>query len=217
MSNYKNDKRAEEELGKFMDRYLYKLMCGIGNITGFDRIEVKDLQKLGIDVTVHTKMKDFYFDEKSTLQYINRNIPTFAFELCYSGNTGWFLKDGLMTDIYCLIWPNAITDDLSKIQCYDFTSAEVMLVHKERLQKYIFNIISKQSLLNSAFDAAAGTLSWDMDEKGRYHMPGNPSLYLVATKHLSEKPVNLAIKRNILRNFCTREFTVTKDTVRFKK
>lgn len=216
-SNWINDKRAEEELGKFMDAYLYSKVCGVGNIRGFNRIDSRELQKLGIDVTIHTSTKDFQFDEKATLQYINKNIPTFAFELCYSGNIGWFLKDDLLTDIYCLIWPNAGTTDLHKITFSDFNKCQVMLISKKRLKEYVNKFISDIDLFNAAFAAADDNLDWSRDDKGRWHVPKNRRLYITATHHLAEKPVNLVINKDILSDICCRDMIVSKNGIEIKK
>lgn len=215
-SNWSNDSRAESQLGIFMDNYLYSRVAGKCNITSYERVSNKVLQKSGVDIILHTNKKDFYLDEKSCLQYINRGIPTFAFELCYSGKVGWFLKDGLLTDIYCLIWPNAGVTDLSKINSEDFNKLDIMLVPKKNLKEYINSYISDSELLKAAFQAAEGALDWPSDEKGRLYMPSNNRLYLMATKHLYEKPVNLIIRKDILREVCSREMTVTKEAIQYK-
>ena len=215
-SNWNNDSRAESQLGMFMDNYLYSRVAGKCNITSYERVSDKTLQKSGVDIILHTNKKDFYIDEKACLQYINRDIPTFAFELCYSGKVGWFLKDDLITDIYCLIWPHACVTDLSKINSEDFNKLDVMLVPKKNLKEYINSYISDHELLKAAFQATDGTLDWTSDEKGRLYMPSNNRLYLMSTKHLYEKPVNLIVRKDILREVCSREMVVTKEDTLYK-
>lgn len=210
-SNFKNDKRAEKALGEFLDTYMYGRALGSPGIKGYERVNDIYRQKQGIDVIIHTNKKDFNFDEKSTLQYINRNLPTFAFELYYSGGTGWFLKD-LATDVYCLVWPNACTTDLSKITADDFDNVDVMFVPKANVKAYVNKFISDKDLYDAAVQASEDTLMWRRDDKGRYRMAGC-RLYLTATKHLYEKPVNLIIYKDILQSLCCREMKVSKEGI----
>lgn len=79
-SKYDEDKRKEELFAKWLDKYYYSTK--IPPSKKITRIYDEKLQKVGIDVIVESGRGNiFYIDEKATLHYINKNIPTFAFEI----------------------------------------------------------------------------------------------------------------------------------------
>ncbi|MGS0525781.1 hypothetical protein ACU8V7_11875 [Zobellia nedashkovskayae] len=80
-SNFKSDLEREQELCILLDRY-YKQY--LKHYT-FERVSDMPKQLAGIDlIFIHkTNGKKFYIDEKAQLDYINENLPTFAFELSY--------------------------------------------------------------------------------------------------------------------------------------
>ena len=110
-SKFYEDKRKEELFGVWLDSHFYKYMLGkYKNITRNTDVA---LQKRGVDVIIETYSgKLIYIDEKATLQYINKNISTFAFEIrnTTSGAQGWLYNLNYITDYYLLAWPNA-TDE----------------------------------------------------------------------------------------------------------
>ena len=75
------DMNAESELAEFLDENLYSQLLGEGKFLSIERMAEKKQQLQGIDVTAKTQNSVFYIDEKAQLYYINKNIPTFAFEL----------------------------------------------------------------------------------------------------------------------------------------
>jgi len=208
-SKFKSDKHAEEELAKFLDKYMYERAADSGGIEGYSRIEEKELQKAGADVAIHINGKDIYIDEKATLQYINKNIPTFAFELCYGDNIGWFLKDNLITDLYCLVWPNAVVTNLSLIKSEDFTDLSVMMIDKKKLKKYVEKFISEKDLKNIVKVAHEGLL--ETDSKGKLYIEPSHSMYIMETRHLVEHPINLVIRKSELAKICNSELFVSKN------
>ena len=149
-SKFKSDKRGEEALASFLDTCLYSRMVEDKIILDFKRTEDKQTQLSGVDLILTTGTRDVKVDEKSTLQYINKDIPTFAMEIYYRGNTGWFLKDGLQTDAYLLVWPRAATTDLGAIAAEDFTLCDCMLIYKQVLRKYVNKFLSDEELLSAA-------------------------------------------------------------------
>ncbi len=87
-SKFKSDKRGEEALASFLDTCLYSKMVEDKIIQDFKRTEDKQTQLSGVDLILTTGTRDVKVDEKSALQYINKDIPTFAMEIYYRGNTG---------------------------------------------------------------------------------------------------------------------------------
>lgn len=214
-SKFRSDKHGEEALASFLDTCLYSKMVENGNICRFRRIEDRQAQLSGIDLILTTAKRDVRVDEKSTLQYINKDIPTFAMEIYYRGNTGWFMNDDLETDAYLLVWPQATVTDLSAIALEDFTQCGCMLIYKQVLRKYVRGFLSDDHLMQAAKALDRGDLDWEHDQWNRYHVPGNPELYLTISRQLYERPVNLVIKKHILKQLCRFEVIVEKDNIRF--
>ena len=214
-SKFKSDKRGEEALASFLDTYLYSRMVEDKIILDFKRTEDKQTQLSGVDLILTTGTRDVKVDEKSTLQYINKDIPTFAMEIYYRGNTGWFLKDGLQTDAYLLVWPRAATTDLGAIAAEDFTLCDCMLIYKQVLRKYVNKFLSDEELLSAARALDRGEPDWKPGYKDRCYVPSNPELYLTISGQLYERPVNLVIKKSILKQLCRFEVLVEKDRIRF--
>ncbi len=214
-SKFRSDKHGEEALASFLDTYLYSQMTEDDIVVDFRRMEDKQTQLSGIDLVLTTGKRDVSVDEKSALQYINKDIPTFAMEIYYRGNTGWFMNDGLQTDAYLFVWPRAAVTDLSAIAPEDFTRCDCMLVYKQVLRKYVRSFLPDEDLMRAARALDREELDWKPDKWNRYPVPDNPDLYLTISRQLHERPVNLVIKKRILKRLCRFEAIVEKDNIRF--
>lgn len=105
-SRFLEDMNAEKEVSKFLDEYLYK------NRYSFQRCYDKDNQRRGIDVKINNG-DILLVDEKAATYYINQDwLQTFVLEISFLGQDGkerdgWFVKDGLDTTHYLLVWITA--------------------------------------------------------------------------------------------------------------
>ena len=117
-SNFDNDLKAEQKLARFLDKNHYTRE--VFNNYDIERVTDLDQQHKGIDLIIRNKegtMK-FLIDEKAQLNYINKKLPTFAFELSYlkNGNyrKGWLFDKSKLTDKYFLI--TSIKEESNEIQ-----------------------------------------------------------------------------------------------------
>ena len=105
MSRREQDTNAEREVSKFLDKYFYN-----EHVDNFIRFDDINHQFRGIDVKFSiNELKDTIVDEKAQIDYVNKHLPTFAFEIDFidAGNNyrkGWFLDDSKQTQFYLLIW-----------------------------------------------------------------------------------------------------------------
>jgi len=78
VSDLNNEKRLAVLLNKYYKKYLKKYY--------FKRVSTGIEQRKGVDVKfIHKKTKqEFLIDEKAQLDYLNNNLPTFAFEIYYT-------------------------------------------------------------------------------------------------------------------------------------
>ena len=103
---------------------------------GFDYQRVTDrrMQTKGVDIVHKVNGITRYVDEKFAIQYYNKDLFTFAFELSSKNNkddSGWFLSDHMITTHYAVLWFKA-NDDFSKIYEYD-----LCYIDKQKLKDYL--------------------------------------------------------------------------------
>ncbi len=192
-SKFYEDKRLEELFGSWLDTHLYSSLP-VEGFSGFQRVNDVRYQKKGIDTVVQAKDTKLLIDEKATLHYINKNIPTFAFELLNrtSGAQGWLYNHSYLTTHYLLAWPNASNPD-NILKADDYSSADVMLIERTSL----IDMLAQKGLDETA-----------LREKVDYYLPNVnrqnfkfemvPGITLFFTEWLAEKPVNIVIKKNLL-------------------
>jgi len=104
-SKFKHDLSKEQTLGKYLDIF-YQKKYSSKNYS-FQRISSLEKQLEGIDLIINVAGKDFLIDEKAQLDYLNKSLPTFAFEISFLKNKkiklGWLFDKQKKTDTYFLI------------------------------------------------------------------------------------------------------------------
>jgi len=192
-SSFKSDLNKEQRLSVLLDCY-YKEH--LKNYT-FERIHDIKNQMLGIDVvfTHKTTGQKFLIDEKAQLDYINEDLPTFAFELEYQKKgiikSGWLFDQNKKTNFYSLV-TGIYSNEPKK-----FTSCKITFVNREQLSKLLFNKGVSEKRLCSYIKENKGVqgklpIKELNDRKEGY-------LYFSTTNKL-EKPVNLILKLDFLLN-----------------
>ncbi|NBI06096.1 hypothetical protein [Senegalia massiliensis] len=213
MSNFKNDLNSENELAKFLDVNFYPQLIKKNYILNFERIYDKSLQRKGVDVILHTKdNKTITIDEKSSLHYLNKHLPTFAFELSYldkykNTHDGWLLDNSKITDFYALIWPNIIDKKYNKlikeygenqklwqgvIKSKDFCNMEIWFIKKSELLSVLkdeYNL-SKSELHNICTIIRKDPTNKIYNETKKFK-------FYISTSY-TEKPINIIIWKKFL-------------------
>ena len=209
-SQYKNDKRFEEMIGRFLDEYYYKSFFSEGKRV-MARVTNKVFQKKGIDVAVTNleNKKVSYVDEKCAAHYVNTKLDTFAFEIIYKdGNIGWLIDDNIVTDYYLLMWIRAdeekfppkehgANDYYKTVQFDDIKYVTGCIIEKKKLIGYLeAQGLDKNSLHKQATE---------MREK---KMPKSYKCGLKFTysfSDIAEAPINVLIPKTILQTLATDE------------
>ncbi|KAF2514869.1 hypothetical protein [Flavobacterium foetidum] len=102
-SRFNNDLSKEIMLGKYLDVIYHNLF------EGFDvkRISDHEQQHKGIDLIITKNKEEFFIDEKAQLDYLEKDLPTFAFEISYlkdgTQRNGWLFDDNKATHKYFCI------------------------------------------------------------------------------------------------------------------
>ncbi len=101
MSTFFEDLSHEEILGEYLNGVYQTL-----NLV-FQRVNHREQQFQGIDLIYFHQGTSVYIDEKAQLHYVDKDLPTFTFELSYLKNNqikqGWLFDPEKRTDFYFLI------------------------------------------------------------------------------------------------------------------
>ncbi|MDA7803900.1 hypothetical protein N8987_04925 [Crocinitomix sp.] len=199
ISNFRDDLNKERILGEYLDG----IYARIFNKTKFlvSRITERNEQLKGIDLRIE-KLDDssiFYVDEKAQLDYINFNLPTFAFETSYlkygSYREGWLYDESKLTQYYFLVTQihatigTDITQGIRKLKIHsvDRTKLQTLLgqrgLDKAVLEKY------DSEIRESNVDGKIKIKELDNVSEGAFHF---------SRKNKSESPINLVLKLSFL-------------------
>lgn len=220
MSYFKRDKKHEELIANWLDEYFYskleRLQVASGRVeVTISENKIKEAQRRGIDMILRdTNGEIYYIDEKSQTTYLNNPLPTFAFEISYESNgvtkKGWLVDEDIKTTHYILVYPGSESiktyRELKNVEDIDF--AEIILIDKSRLMKELYKLgINEELLIESAKKISI--------ENPKVSIENVPREFgrLVKSNQLTEKPVNLVIKRTILENIASAIWKVHKDRI----
>ena len=185
-SNFHSDLSREKLLRPLLDSYYSKLKN-----YSFKRVDDRHQQHQGIDLILShkTKKTSYFVDEKAQLDYINEDLPTFAFEIQYElrgkHKDGWLFDPTKKTDFYALATA-IFSDEKNK-----YTSCKLLMVNRQKLLETLefkginqkrFSCITNEGIVDS----------------GKIIMPElNPKTegYLFwSSKNKVEKPLNLVLR-----------------------
>lgn len=181
----------ERQLSVLLDHYYQKHL----KTYGFERVSNLKEQLSGIDLVFTHKSSGerFYIDEKAQLDYINEELPTFAFELCYHKNSepkkGWLFDSSKKTHFYSLI--TAIYSD----EPGKFTSCKITFVNRKKLVQLLGSRNISEKVLMAQIDEK--TKKQGKVPIGELHHSREGYLYF-SSKNKVEKPVNLILKLDFL-------------------
>jgi len=190
-SKFENDLKKEGYLSVFLDSIYENHLKNYH----FQRIHALKEQLKGVDLILTHKISEkiFFIDEKAQLDYLNDDLPTFAFELSYlkkgKAKIGWLFDDAKKTDFYSLI--TAIYSD----EPNRFTSCKLTFVNRKKLlgfletrsitQTYLEQYAEKSSIVHGKIKIP------ELDSKKEGYL-------FYSTRNKAEKPLNLILKLDFL-------------------
>ena len=192
-SNYQKDFKKEQKLGEFLDNIYPKIDFGTYEIK---RVTDINQQHKGIDLILFNNSKSIKIDEKAQLDFLNKMLPTFAFELSYlkdgSWRKGWLFDTKKETEAYFLI--NSIM-----FRNNEFHNVKIYAIYRDKLLKYIENNI----LPESEIYFLERNIREDLEVENKIPIKGicDSIGYLYYSKKIYEKPINLVLKLdNLVKN-----------------
>jgi hypothetical protein len=190
-STFRADLEKEQRLSVLLDAYYAKHL----RYYDFERISDLKSQLAGIDLILTKRSNNtaYFIDEKAQLDYINDDLPTFAFELGYQKNgkvkKGWLFDAKKKTDFYALI---------TGIYCDEpnsYTSCKITLVNRKLLLSLLINKGLSETELNnilSEYDGSSGKVEIDP-------LNARTEGYLYfSNMYKAEKPINLILRFDFL-------------------
>lgn len=199
------DSANEQMVAKFLDEHFYKAPL-------FDtatRVADKQEQLLGKDVIVTSSklgLTDAIIDEKDTAHYVNKNIPTFAFELSfliYGGKEieGWLTDRAKETEYYLLLWPFAkLVEPVSKPPEFkEITKLYYALVKRSDVIALLASKgFDRDALMQKAREMRSVVKGYEDNQRLKALDKEKYGFYFMYTYFLAEKPVNVVIPRKTL-------------------
>jgi hypothetical protein len=195
--------RVEIAIAQFLDSFYYPKVT-----KSFKRISDRSEQFKGRDVEIEDLQPGLkVIDEKATVHYINRDIPTFAFEISYIGSKGdvkegWLFDEKKETDHYLLIWPFARTSINPAFN--DFVKLRLMMLSRRRLIEHL-----DASGFTRTYCSRRGDEIRASKTGGVFDRDKNGLIYFFFTKELQEQPINLVVNRSILNDICEEHQIIT--------
>lgn len=229
-SNFKEDKRFEEESTRFLIRSHILMELGTKTI-----IEDIERQKQGVDLICDIPFDDGTIKESQNvdIKAIASTIPTFCFEVAGntgSGQVGWLLNSELVTDYYLVVYHDIIggtnysaNKEILTVDNVNYTKA--MLIKKEKLQQLVLdyfmfdsikdaqNVVDRIKFLNQgetklttyAYDGASIT---PLDKTSNKR---DLKMWFSASNHLKERPINVVIRQDLLEAVSEKIFVLDKN------
>lgn len=214
-SRRNEDMSAEGQLACFLDEYLYERFPHKDAFSQIERIYDRAEQLAGVDVRfTGVDGRVYHVDEKAQLYYLNRDLPTFAFEVQFLRRgqeiCGWLCNDSLKTDLYLLIWPFAAQDSPQNIRAEQFTRLDCLLVEKKRLLAMLAREgLTPERLLREARQHRQN------GHTGKIVIDGVSGIYYYVSdiEKYAEAPINVVIAKDRLLRIAQRRYIVTKEGV----
>lgn len=229
-SNFKEDKRFEEESTRFLIRSHILMELGTKTI-----IEDIERQKQGVDLICDIPFDDGTVKENQNvdIKAIASTIPTFCFEVAGntgSGQVGWLLNSELVTDYYLVVYHDIIggtnysaNKEILTVDNVNYT--KVMLINKEKLQQLVLDyfmfdclkdaqdIVKRIEFLNQD-ETKMTTYSYDgvrITQLKNASDKKDLKMWFSASNHLKERPINVVIRQQLLESISDKIFVLDKN------
>lgn len=192
MPEFKEDLEQEKIIAQFLDAIYTKL-----NLQ-FERVTDKKLQFQGIDLIYVQNQNTVHIDEKAQLHYLNKDLPTFTFELSYKKNgvlkKGWLFDGAKKTDYYFLVTGIFLKNNTLR-HFENIKACKITSIDRRKLLSHLGNLGLSEAKLEFYDHELRKNQEFGkhiIEEIGAKH----GSLHF--TEHLSEQPINLKLRLDYL-------------------
>lgn len=191
MSHFKRDLNKEQKLAIYLDTVYKKLDLKVTRITNSNQ------QHRGIDLLYLKNTTEIYIDEKGQLDYVNKELPTFTFELSYLKNNtikkGWLFDTNKHTHFYFLI--TSIKAENPKL--HDYYDCKITSVNRLKLIRFLERINLNEQVLDNYQEAIrTGQHKKNKIEIKELDIKKEGCLFF--SPQLSERSINLQLRLQFL-------------------
>ena len=187
----KNDERGSDIVSKFLEKHFYIKVENYERVCDFER------QVQGIDTIFYLNNKKYTCDEKAALNYINKNLQTYALEITMLNKNdklteGWFVSKKDINNSFLFVWIDESKYNVLK-NVNDIKKVEIALVEKQKIVEYLQSIKWTIPLLLKK----AKRVRYNRDEYlGNTNKDGCKFSF---SPQCPEKPVNVLVSRKKLK------------------
>ncbi|WP_432672165.1 hypothetical protein [Flavobacterium sp. SM2513] len=194
-SNFDKDLTNEAFLAKYLDGIYPTLFNGFA----IERISDLKQQQQGIDLVLSKEGTVYTIDEKAQLDYLESDLPTFAFEISYlkygQERLGWLYDSKKITDFYFTI--TAIKCNEYNVPESGFRSCKIFSVDRRKL----INLLNSRGLnidrikaLNEHIRKGTAEDRIKVDELNA----ATEGKFFYSKKGKAEQPINIVLKLDFL-------------------
>ena len=193
-SNFNQDLTKEFLLGNYLD----ELYPGMFNGFEIERVTDSGQQHKGIDLILSKKDKQFFIDEKAQLDYLEEDLPTFAFEITYlkdgTQKLGWLYDNSKLTDFYFTV--TAIKCKIYETPESGFKSCKIFSINRKKL----INLLTSRGLtydrISEINQAIRGSSQNERIPVPELEARSEGTFYF--SKGKAEQPINIVLKLDFL-------------------
>jgi hypothetical protein len=193
-SRRKSDELKTRKIERFVDK-IYRQ-----NNLIMSRTNDKHLQRKGVDLIHVVDGQKRYVDEKFALNYYDRDLRTYSFELVSHNNmdnAGWLLSSHMITTHYCILWFRS-DENLDNIETFD-----LCYISKQAIIEYIRSVGYYDGILDDFVGYWAGNNTKDSHlycKNGNrlYRKLRNGVRIVQSLQYEVESPINIVIPRDTL-------------------
>lgn len=185
-----NDEKQSIIVSNYLDKKFFSKMKNV------ERVNDRPRQVQGIDIIFTRGEETYICDEKAAIQYINKPLNTFSFELSFlnrAGNlqNGWLIDEHKVNDSYMIIWIDEakVNKDGYLESEADIKKLQISLIKRNKIIDYLLSLgwtfdklLKKSELLRTNDD----------EDKGSFKDNG---IRFYISNQLVEKPVNVLLTR----------------------
>lgn len=212
----KSDMAAEAIVGEFLDTYLYSKY---NKISEYKRVDTLIEQYQGIDIYVSVPQKNMdmsKFDEKAAVHYVNKNLPTFAFELSAKRSDnrrvpGWFVNETNETEYYALCWLKALDWKITRVDY--ITEIEYLVINKEVLRSFIEKDLNEKKVKPGTFPKIVKWMTDPDIAHDKFYPYKDSEYWFILSTKLAERPINVVVRKGLLKSLSEFHLRITPEGV----
>ncbi len=194
MSRFQLDLSNEQMLAQKLDEIYDEL--------GFQCVRIDNLEQQyqGIDIILKHDGINYAIDEKAQLHYLNKDLPTFTFELSYKNQnrdlrSGWLFDEHKLTEYYFLI--TGIEARTPITTSTDFKSLKITSVNRQKLIDLLESDCDLNESKLAKYDSELrSNRAFGKEPINELNASTEGALY--HTEHLAEQPINIQLRLEFL-------------------